>query len=355
MIIDKLRIKYRLSYDKNKMSRPSVYNVLRWPEGMKDVKECIIEPVNLKKVGSWSEVVIFGWKEFEGTFTYFYGQLAKNFACDWTMFMIEYNPNKVEFPFFIYQFLRDNYAFVYEIVSMDVAFDFRNIPVSRFVFDTFGQSETMTYGTVGGSCTRYLHPKSNNGRCKIYDKEAERADKPDAIYWKNVTRVEFTFHQVGFLLNKTYERQEFKRLEEMLADIEAVKYPVGIATASREGLKNYTCDMLDMIVDLSSIEKAIQSIYTMSHAQRLKYKRYIMARNKLQPVYDGDSISLGLDLSAALDRCHFFKENIGYMDSHCEKEVAETEEEAAEVAARVFRQVERDEVRREISRLVQKL
>lgn len=355
MIIDKLRIKYRLSYDKNKMSRPSVYNVLRWPEGMRDVKECIIEPVNLKKVGSWSEVVTFGWKEFEGTFTYFYGQMAKNFACDWTMFMIEYNPNKVEFPFFIYQFLRNCYASVYEIVSMDIAFDFRNIPVSRFVFDTFGQSETMTYGTVGGSCTRYLHPKSNNGRCKIYDKEAERADKPDVIYWKNVTRVEFTFHQVGFLLNKTYERQEFKRLEEMLADIEAVKYPVGTVEASRQGLRNYTCDMLDMIVDLSSIEKAVQVLQSMSNVHRCKYKRYIMERNKLEPVYPHGVVALSLDLSDALSRCHFFKENIGYMDSHCEKEVAETEEEAQEVMARVFREIEHREAVDRVDRLVQKL
>ena len=355
MVIDKLRIKYKLSFDKNKMIRPSVYNVYRCPEGLRDVKERIIEPFELKKVGSWSEVVTFGWKEFEGTFTYFYGQMAKSFACDWSMFMIEYNPNKVEFPFFIYQFLRNNYASVYEIVSMDVAFDFRSIPVSRFVFDTFGQSETMTYGTVGGSCTRYLHPKSNNGRCKIYDKEAERAGKPDAERYKGVTRVEFTFHQVGFLLNKTYERSEFKRLEEMLSDIEAVKYPVGTREASRDGLKDYVCDMLDMIVDLSSIEKAVQVIRSMSINWRPKYKRYIMEQNKLQPVFSDGVVAFSLELSKALDRCHFFRENIGYLDAHCEKMVAGTDEESEDVAARVFRQVEQQELLDQLHRFEQDL
>ena len=269
--------------------------------GVIDFKEVDNRQYVMKRIGSWCYMAWFTLKECESSFAFFYGQLTKSFVVDWNVCQVEYNPNKTRMPSFIGAFLVKRYAKVMEIVSMDVAFDFKNVPVSSFLFDTHGASEVMTYGTLAGTPARYLRPKANDGRVKIYDKEAERKGKSDETEYKGVTRVEITYHNVSFLLRQNFYNTDLKRLEEMLSDLNSVKVPDIWKKVDTTGLNLGICKLLSIALEHEGAEVALQCVNdSVSKNNRKKYRDFINSKRAYKPIFDGDAITYGLALSDCL-------------------------------------------------------
>lgn len=300
MIIDKMRIKYRLTVKGKDRGVPVPLDLS--PYGVKDIREKDIPPFELKKVGSWAYMCWITLEDCEAAFAFFYGQFGKNFSVDWSLCQIEYNPNKTRVPSFIGGFLADRYAKIHTIVSIDVAFDFKGVPVSHYGIVAHGATEVMTYGTLSGVPARYVRPKANDGRIKIYDKEKEREGKPDAEKYKGVSRVEVTFHDVTFLLRQNFYSSDIDRLNNMVDDLNAVRVPDVAKMASREGLNGLYVDMLDDIYFAYGLDKALTYCRRISRNSWKKYRDYILTRSGSHPVFDGDGILFGLQLSDELLR-----------------------------------------------------
>lgn len=300
MLIDKLRIKYRLTVNGRDRGLPIPLNLS--PYGVKDIRERDIPPFELKRVGSWAYMCWITLEDCESAFAFFYGQFGKNFAVDWSLCQVEYNPNKTRMPSFIGGFLSSRYAKIHTIVSIDVAFDFVGVPVSHFGVVAHGSTEVMTYGTLSGIPARYVRPKANDGRVKIYDKESERAGKPDADKYKGVSRVEITYHDVTFLLQRNFYSSEIDRLNEMVSDLNCVCVPDVMKLTPREGLNALTCDMLDDILEAYGLDRALSYCRRFSRNTSIKYRDYCLSRSGSRPVFDGDGILFGLQLSDELFR-----------------------------------------------------
>lgn len=302
MIIDKVRIKYKLAknsvirYDLNLVD-PLDFEVY----GITNIKHKSLSMAEQCRIGAWREMFWFELADCESSFAFFYAQYGANFAWHYDICMVEYNPNKVRIPPPVVTFLSKYYAKVAEIVSLDVAFDFPNVPVSAFLFDCNGNNEVMTYGTVSSTPTRYLRPKANDGRVKIYDKGKEREGKADEKEYKGVTRVEVTYHNVGFLVLGVYNHDWgfhiMQRLKEMLDDLNSVKVPGVFKNVPSSGLNAAFCNALDSFLELDRTDKALEVISYMGINQRKQYRDYLSARREFHGVFDGNEIEFGLQLS----------------------------------------------------------
>lgn len=228
----------------------------------------------------------------------FQGQICADGSVDPRVFVIEFNPNKHILPPFLVAFLRVTEAWASQILSADFCYDFKNVPVSEFVFDANGHCQTMTFGTVGGSSAKYLCPKAKDGRIKVYDKGVERKGKPDEEKYKNVSRVEISFKNLDFLLDCINFNdlqlwgEDLARIKGMLECLQRVKFPwildgkddssflnPGHLMAIRHFLDQGRQDLAKEYVRLSFS----------SRTPRTKYNDYIRNYNGLTCLYDGES------------------------------------------------------------------
>lgn len=225
---DKIRIKYRL---KNYVDFD--IPVSTYPDGYFESydKKGLTITGNKLPIGKYLHSFWFKIKGAESNIICFQGQVNGSGDIDNHVFTIEYNPNKHILPPFVTAFLIVTGAYVYEILSADICYDFVNLPVSCISFDANGHCQTMTFGTVGGSYARYLCPKAKDGRIKVYDKEQERRGKPDAEKYKGVTRIEISYQNLGFLYRQglydptNFWGEDLQRVKDMLSMLQRVKMP----------------------------------------------------------------------------------------------------------------------------------
>ena len=218
--IDKIRIRYKLRRLKH-------VDPLYFEQGFltKNLSDFGERTVTGGRVGSWRYSAWSTNKGEESPTMFFIGMVKKNGATDYTFADLEFNPNKIsgQSPFTSYLASCD--PEVWEIPKIDLAYDLKDSTPWSVLFDCHGATEVMTFGTVSGPVTRYLRPKASQGRIKIYDKEKERAGKPDAEKYKGVTRLEISYKNVGFLLNKYFYGKDIDRLHEMLDQLNSCKVP----------------------------------------------------------------------------------------------------------------------------------
>lgn len=307
MIIDKIKIKYKLTC-RNKMLGyvfdPMPLDMEKY--GILNVKQKSLALSEKICIGAWRDMYWYEMDGYESSFAFFYAQYGANYAWDYDICMVEYNPNKTRVPPNIVSFLVRYFAKVKEIVSIDVAFDFPNVPVTAFLFDCNGNTDTMTYGNVANTPTRYLRPKANDGRVKIYDKGKEREGKKDENDFKGVTRVEVTYHNVAFLVLNVYKHDWghdiMNRLKSMLDDLNSVKVPGVFKNVSSSGLNLATCYAIDTMLEDGRADRAQQIVSFLAPNSRSKYRRYIEARREYRGVFDGNEIEFGFALADEVSR-----------------------------------------------------
>lgn len=214
--IDKLSVTFYASYSSH--SRIKDYQKIVEIDKLLvgDVKTVVREKgrINSYKYMAWSNV------NDEGVVVVKYGRFTKEGTVNYRYLNVEYNPNKASLPPVLLSFLKTFGFMVVELNSVDFSFDVYGRNVDEFLFVAPPQSSTMSFGTLGGTSSKYLHPKSNNGRVKVYDKYEERKTMQkkipsiDAELYKECTRVEYTFHNLGYCLNPFYEEADYLKATE---------------------------------------------------------------------------------------------------------------------------------------------
>lgn len=214
--IDKLSITFYASYSAHSRINNShkLVDVEKLLTG--DVKTIVKETgrINSYKYMAWSNITE------EGVVAVKYGRFAKEGGINYRYLNVEYNPRKTYLPQVLLNFIKTFGFNVIEINSLDYAVDVHNATVNDFLFVAPSQSATMSFGTLGSTSTKYLHPKSNNGRVKVYDKYTERQTASrkyksiDCEKYKDIVRCEFTFHNMGYVLDYPYTDVEVHKASE---------------------------------------------------------------------------------------------------------------------------------------------
>lgn len=317
--IDKIRIRYKL---RSSQAIDTMYFSQQFLT--KDLSDFGERTVTGGRVGSWRYSAWATKKDEESPVSFFIGMVRPNGSTDYKYADLEFNPNKTDGQAVFASFLASRYARVVEIPKIDVAYDLKNTTPWGVLFDCHGATETMTYGTVGGDVTRYLRPKAPNGRVKIYDKERERAGKPDAEKYKGVTRLEVSYKNVGFLLQKYFYGKDVDRLHEMLDQVNSCKVPATywrspkmFETVDATGHKVDMLDdsgaaekpikydqkvtmVLDSFAELGRADKIQQYLRMMSYKTRSMYREYIVDR--AYECLEDNHLTFGFRLSEAIQK-----------------------------------------------------
>ena len=318
--IDKIRIRYRLRSVKDINAMFFFQRYLT-----KDLSDFGEKTITGGRPGSWRYSAWATKKGEESPTTFFIGLVKPNGATDYRYADLEFNPNKTAGQGVFSSFLATYYAKVVDIPKIDIAYDLKNTTPWGVLFDCHGATETMTFGTVSGDVTRYLRPKASSGRVKIYDKEKERAGKPDAEKFKGVTRLEISYRKVGFLLEKYFYGKDIDRLHEMMDQLNSCKVPAycwhqpkmfktvdenGRCVDSREdrpGLKDVPIKydpkvtmVLDSFAELGRADKIQQYLRMMSRPTFNLYRDYIIGR--AYETLEDNHLSFGFRLSEEISR-----------------------------------------------------
>lgn len=236
------------------------------------------------KIGTYRYMLTIHTEGEENSVFFAGGQYQPNGTYNAYEWWLEYNPNKQTVPDVIRQFLTANEAVVTEITSFDLAYDLRGtdsnynqITVDSVVFDAPAQTQVMKWGTVAGDDTKYLRPKSQHGRVKVYDKEKERQNTPEAEQYKGVTRVEFSFSKCGYLLADEFPPMLFDRYAKEIFDLiqqirVCTRNPENVNTEGMNGANVYA---IQQFVRMGRADHALEFIGKMAQNSRYKYRKWL--------------------------------------------------------------------------------
>ena len=286
--VDKIKLVYKLS-----LPREFAFcSIMDFPDvDTFDVKEFDEKFYDGGKIGSWRYSASFRCGSDSGVVFFAIGRMTPTgvqakYCC------VEFNPNKTAVPGFVIRFLRRYYAKINEISSLDLAYDLKDVKVDQVHFEAPGQTETMSYGSLSSQATKYLRPKANDGRIKVYDKFAESKEER----FRNTTRVEISYHNVGFLLESNWYDPDIKRLDNMLKLLQGVRVPnYAWKRVANDDLKAIHIFTIDAFLDLGRADLAEDYIKHLGINQRSKYRTYINER--CYTYLETDSLAFGFMLS----------------------------------------------------------
>lgn len=229
----------------------------------------------------------------EGVVSVKYGRFRNDGSADYAFINVEYNPSKCTLPSSLISYLVAFDYKIYQVTSIDLAFDIQGITVNDVLFCGHASSQVMTFGTLGATSTKYLHPKVNHGRVKVYDKYAERllasrkTPSIDPVAFKGVTRIEFTFHNVSFLLQPFYEELEVIKINDMFKYISQVMVKADRIDLLDGTIKENDRFVIDNFVHLGRVDLAYTYIRNKGVNQRAALTKYLRFSH-FKPLYYND-------------------------------------------------------------------
>lgn len=197
---------------------------------------------------------------------------------------IEFNPNKVELPYCITEFLYFYNAKFFKVQNCDIAFDFQGLTINDYRVCT--RSDTMVYST-GLNRTYYIRPKTDF-RVKIYDKKIEREKYGISI--PQTLRIEITLKNPTFFETNIKTDSDFEYIHTVtryLSEISLRRFTSFLPT----DIDTYNPAFLYLLNNVD-VHTATEALSMCDKKTRQKYK-------KLQTMTDFEKIDL--DSLALLD------------------------------------------------------
>ena len=282
--LDKIKFTGRILKPPRKFGHAFFNHVATWanlklPRGYKLVNE--YQSIAPFKYRYWYD--IRSETDKEGTFSiseYYNGDYRDSSPIP-NAFQIEYNPNKSGQA--VFESFCQYFVFrIHDIKSFDIAYDLPGADVKSVYLDT--KADIMKYGKTSRQ-TLYISPKSDSGRVKVYQKDAERAERGKEL--EKTLRIECTIRP-GLItkMSQTYCDKDYEIYGTAVEHLNAVKIRNDTAIDTGDW-KLYALSRLPS----EELEKALSM---MSSTPRAKYRKLL---------FSSGITSLGLDVPMLSVHC----------------------------------------------------
>lgn len=207
---------------------------------------------------------------------------------------IEWNPNKTEIPLKFVKWLEKHNVKYCNVDKCDFAFDFLDVYPSQFRIAT--RCDVMYFGAQS-NLSKYIRPKSNHLRIKIYDKSKE-----SGITYAQITRVEITLKKPDFHECTVMNGKQFEYVDKIVEALSDVYVPKPTKEAVADLVEKYgpynesICYMLDRLQP----DEQHNAIALMQKNTRAKYRAYL--KRGFYESFWIDQISLSIEMSKCLNR-----------------------------------------------------
>lgn len=214
---------------------------------------------------------------------------------------IEFNPQKVQIPLILKQWIGDLRLSYSSVLSCDVAIDF------PYTLDQIRVQTKKRLMFVGNSnnLTRYIAPQEAHNRIKIYDKRQERlkVQKQAVLDVSPLTRVEITlkhpsFFESGFL--STSDMEYLTETQKALGEI-LVPRSMPLLRSSLEEKYGKFDPALCYLLENADSTTQLQALSLLSINARTKYKAWLSSGDYAP--FDMDIWRFSQDVGRQILRC----------------------------------------------------